>query len=73
MYKKPYAKIEFKNCGLEYDFTICPWEMVEDQIQSAHSSFEDIEESDPEQPEINITVVYLTDEEWEKEFAKWDR
>lgn len=71
--KKPYVRIDFINCELEYSYNICPWSMVEDQIQAAQSSFEDItKESFKEiKPEIKLSVVWLTDKQWQKEFESW--
>ena len=72
--KKPYVRIDFINCDLYYDYTICPWSDVPDQMQIAESNFIGIDESDFKntQPQIKLSVVFLTDEEWGKEIESWD-
>lgn len=73
--KKPYVKIEYNDCSPEYDYTICPFSMVADQIQSTQTDFEDIDEEGFEKlkPEVKLSVIFLTEEEWQKEFDKWDK
>lgn len=73
--KKSYVKIEFTECSMDYDYTICPFEMVADQISMAGSDFVDIDEIGHKKckPEIKLSVVFLTDEEWGKEFKSWNK
>lgn len=73
--KKAYVKIEYTDCSLDWDYTICPFEMVSEQISSAESDFCDIDELGREKckPEIKMSVVFLTDKQWETEFKKWDK
>lgn len=78
--KKPYARIDYLNCNPDYDFTICPWGEVEAQIQISESNFTDIDEvafdemkNNSDLPEIKITLVMLTDKEFDKHFKKWDK
>lgn len=72
MEKKPYIRIDFINCDLDYNYTICPWSDVPDQLQIAESNFAGIDESETVMPEIKLSVVFLTDEEFGKEISTWD-
>lgn len=73
--KKPYVRIDYTDCFLDFDYTICPWEMVADQISAVESSFVDIDEIGHKKlkPEIKLSIVFLTDKEWETEFEKWEK
>lgn len=80
MEKKPYARIEFINCEVNYGHTICPWSEVESQIQVAQSQFEDVDEKgfnywkdNGYLPSITITLVMLTESEWQKAFSKYEK
>lgn len=70
MEKKPYVRIDFKNCSsVDYDYTICNWADVSDYIESLNSDFQ--YQNDKENlPEVKLTVVMLTDEEFEKWFIE---
>jgi hypothetical protein len=61
------VKIEFKNCNMEYDYTICPWSEIEDQISNAEMDLTDTLPEDYEDfmpPTIVITPCLMTDEEF---------
>lgn len=68
--KKPYCRIEFKNCGTPYDYTVCEWSDIKHQMEIAESSFIDTEES--EFPQIIITTVFITEEEYNEQLKSWD-
>ena len=75
MEKKPYVRIDFKNCGLDYDYTICSWADVPDYIQSVDPDFSFFNErvfnsyKDKDcLPEVKLTVIMMTDSEFEKWF-----
>lgn len=80
MEKKPYARIDYLNCDLEYTYTICPWHEVSSQIESVESNFTDVDEvrfkefeDEDYLPEIKITLVMLTDKEFDKHFKSWEK
>lgn len=50
-----------------------PWSDVEHQISGVERDFIDIVEDEKFKPEIHLSVVFLTDKEWDVEFKKWDR
>lgn len=69
MDKLNYAQIDFSNCGLDYDYTICEWSRVGCEIDAAEIAFADAEENDFEEygkSEIKITPVSMTKEDFEK-------
>lgn len=74
--KKNYIKIQFKNCSVDYDYTIVPLEDVDDHIGSALAmDFEDVNEDDFEAakeigntPQIILTPVQMTNAEYNKWF-----
>lgn len=71
--KQNYARIDFKNCGTDYDYNICPWNEVEDQIQIAEHAIVDANEADFEEfgmPSITITPISMTDSEYSAFFNK---
>lgn len=62
-----YCKIEFINCNMGYDYTICPWHEIQDQISSAEYIFDGYDEKNDNKPEIKMSPVFMT----EKEFGEW--
>lgn len=74
MEKKPYARIDFRNMNLEYDWTLCQLADVGDYVELFKNNVEDLDEIGFNiwrergcVPEIEITVVFMSD----KEFSKW--
>jgi hypothetical protein len=68
--EKNYAKISFYNCGLDYDYTICEWIDVSNQIDAAEIAFLDDDPNDHEEygkPKIEIEPILMTDQE----FSYW--
>jgi hypothetical protein len=67
-----YVRIDFENCGLDYDYTICKWHDVGDYINSVEC---DITESDPKEwedfgkPSIKITPNPMSEADYEKWFT----
>ena len=75
--KKPYAKIEYNNLPLAYDWTIVPLNDINDNIEVFKNDVEDLDEegfktweSKNQLPDVKITVVMMTDEEYEKWFIE---
>lgn len=75
--KKPYIRIDFIHCGLDYNYTIVEtWSEMKHQLDAAEF---DISETDPKEwkefgkPEIKISVVELTEEEFNDHFDKWEK
>lgn len=73
--KKPYFKIQLKNCNTDYDYTICEWSDVLDYIELVKQNGEDFtEENYPVfekegwLPEANISIVMMTESEYEDWF-----
>lgn len=67
--KKPYGKIEFNGCYLEYDHTICEWRDIKFEIEAAESSFEQYDPNTEDEygfPTIKITPVMLTEAEYKQ-------
>ena len=65
--KKPYARIDFINCFLDYDYTFCEWRDVRGQLEIVESNFTDVDQllfihwkANGCLPEIKITLVVLT-------------
>lgn len=70
MEKKIYAQIDFLNCQLDYDYTICKWDKVSHEIQVAEMSFMDFDPDNLEEdltPSFEVKPVIMT----EKEFENW--
>lgn len=67
MEKKNYIKITFKNCGLEYDYTICEFWQMGDYLDKVEPTLAD---DDPHyhekfgKPEITIEPILLTEKEY---------
>jgi len=69
---KSFARIDFKNCGLDYDYTICEWCDLKDQLDVAESAILDAEPFNYA-PEIKITPCFMTEYEfdvWFKEYME---
>lgn len=68
--KKPYARIDFTNCSLECDYTICTWDEVGDYLTLCEGDFICDERGFLEWqlkgyvPKIEIQLVMLTDKEY---------
>jgi hypothetical protein len=74
MEKKPYARIDFINMNLDYESTICPLSDINDNVELFKNDVEDLDEIGYNTwkerdciPEIQITVIFLTDDE----FTQW--
>lgn len=71
---KNYVRIEFKNCGTPYDYTICPYNKLDDQLLIAQSSLEDYDPANDEEygkPEIIITPIQMDEAEFEVLRQSW--
>lgn len=67
MEKRAYVRIDFKKCGMDYDYTICEWGDVESYISDCESEFIDATEESVKEygkPEIIITPIFLTEKEY---------
>lgn len=77
---KPYARIDFINCFLDYDYTFCEWCDVRFQLEIAESNFTDVDQigfkhwkANGHLPEIKITLVMLTDNQFNKFMKKLEK
>lgn len=77
MEKKPFARIEYTNCSPDYESTICELNDIDSQIECFKQDVEDLDEAGYNDwkakgylPEIRITVIMLTDDEYAKWFVK---
>lgn len=61
---KNYCRIHFKNCGPDYDYTICEWSDVIDYIREADGDFDDPDEND--KPQIIISSIQMTESDFGK-------
>lgn len=71
--EKNYIRIDFENCGLDYDYTICPFHEVRDQLEAVEIAlvdFESIEEGDV--PKVILTPVSMTEEDYKKMKESWE-
>jgi hypothetical protein len=75
--KKSYALISFVNLGLDYDYTICPWNDLSETVQMIKDDAEDLDEDGfdlwnekLQLPSITIQVTMMTDEEYSEWFTK---
>lgn len=66
--KKPYCRIDFKHCSIEFDFTVCPFDDVLEYVSSLRDDFELL--NGEECPEIKITVVWMYESEYNNWFDK---
>jgi len=74
--KNPYAHIEFTYCGLNYDYTVCEFGEIADQISIVEMAFLDADDKDFEEfgkPEIKITPVLMTEQEYDDLKKGWER
>jgi len=72
--KKPYAKIYYNNCSVDYDYTIVPLPDIPDYIEVFKQDNEDVDEAGFNDwqtkgylPSITISLVMMTD----AEFTEW--
>jgi hypothetical protein len=75
--KKSYAHVSFVNLGLDYDYTICPWNDLAETVQIIKMDAEDLDEdgfnswNDKLQlPSITVQVTMMTDLEYSVWFAE---
>ena len=69
--KKSYAEISYDNCGsIDYDYTICEWDLVGDNLLAAQDDLEGSTENGDTLPSVTIKPVFMTDEEYEKWFIE---
>lgn len=66
--KYTYYRIEFNNCSMPYDYTICPEHEIEAQMHDALLAFDGWEDVHDEKPTIVITPVVMTSAEYDKWF-----
>jgi hypothetical protein len=76
MEKKPYYRIDLKNCNTDYDHTICEWQDVHEYLELVKQQAEDLDEETYSTfkesgwlPEAKVSVVLMTDQE----FSEWFR
>lgn len=74
---RPYAKIEYTNLSLSYDYTICPLTDIWDNVECIKQEVEDVDEVGYKLwerhgclPEIKISIVMMSDAEFDKWFTK---
>lgn len=65
---KPYCRIDFKDLPIEFDWTICPFSDVKDYLSCVEDNF--ISPVENESPEFKISVVWMTEAEYNKWFTK---
>lgn len=65
--KYTYFRIDFNNCSMPYDYTICPEHEIQDQMIDALTAFDGWEDVHEEKPTITISPVIMSHEE----YAKW--
>jgi hypothetical protein len=75
MKKKNYVRIDFENCGVDYGYTIQPWSELHSYLDAVKDDFTEVDEvgySDWKAkgylPEVKISLVQMTDSEYEKWF-----
>lgn len=75
--KKPFYRIDLKNCGTDYDYTIVEAIQIDDYVQLVREQAEDLDEEGYNHwkesgylPEATVTVVMMTDKEFSDWFAK---
>lgn len=69
-WKLNFARIDFDNCGLEYDYTICKWDEIPDWINKVETVFADSQPKEYKaygEPTITITPAFMT----QNEFNQW--
>lgn len=67
--RKNYAKIEFKNYNLDYDYCICEFHDIKNQLEAVDAAFHDADYLEFEEfgePQIIITIECMTDSEYAK-------
>jgi hypothetical protein len=76
MKKRAYARIDFKNCDTQYEYTICDWPDVNNYTELVKLTAEDLDEEgfvswkqNGYLPEVKISIVMMTEEE----FSEWFR
>jgi len=65
---KNYTRIKFINCALEYTWTICEFSDIKSQLEAIEDEWGHFEPNfEPEygRPRISITLLQLTDDEYE--------
>lgn len=69
--KKPYYRIDIKNCNTDYGYTIVPWSDVPDYIELVKQQAEDLDEEafkffkkTKSLPKAIISVVMMTEEQY---------
>jgi len=74
--KKNYVKITYTNCdSLEYDYTICEWQNIEDNLYNAKEDMKNFDRKEFEDknhafPSVTIEPVFMTDDEYDKWFVE---
>ncbi len=73
---KPFARIDFKNLT-DYDYTICTWENVASYVDLVKDNAYDLDQVGYDiwkergiLPEVTVSVVMMTDPEFNKWFKK---
>ena len=73
--KKSYARISYNNCdSIDYDYTICTWDDVEDNLFVVKDELEGCSQKNLEgdyHPSVTIEPVFMTDDEYEKWFIEY--
>lgn len=61
--ERNYVRIDFENCGLDYDYTICEWGRVQAEIEAVEITFHDADPKEFEEygaPKISLSVRSMT-------------
>lgn len=71
--ERNYAKVSYHNCGMDYDYTICQWHDLQDNLNIAETVFLDADPKDFKEhgkPSITIEPILMTDKQFEEWFIK---
>lgn len=71
--KQSFAKITYYNCGLDYVYTLCEWQDVNDNIEIVKPEMENFDPKDLDEsftPSVLIEPILMTNQEFEKWFIK---
>lgn len=66
-----YVRIDFKNCNTDYEYTIAPtWSDAMEYVQDREGDFMLINQEKSPVPEVKLSLVNMTADEYEKWFKK---
>lgn len=68
---KNYIRIDFKNCNIDYDYTIVPtWSDAMEYIESVENDFLPINLEKSPAPEIKLSLITMSIDEYDRWFKK---